>query len=327
LLRNGDLIAFVNYERLIRLDWNSNIVWRSENLGFHHDISEAANGDIYALARKLEYIPELSLTHLTANDYITILGETGDVRQKLSIAKLLLDADIPIIRVDIEIDYPRITSLTRLIIRVEERTGSALLVRILKKIDEYYEKLTRPKDFFHTNTIEIVAGQKAGYGRDLLGANTILICIRNQNLVAIVDIDREKIVWSWGTKELEHPHDPAILANGDLLIFDNGYRRKYSRIIELDPATLEIEWEYRSTPPEKFFSETRGSNQELANGNILIADSRNGRAFEITRGGETVWEYYNPMIKTESDENQRATIFRMRRLTDTENLPLPREFN
>ncbi len=319
---HGDLIVFVNYEGLMRLDWDSNILWQSENLGFHHDLSIAENKDIYALVKKTEYIPELSLTHLTANDYITILGETGEIKRSISIAKLLLDADIPIIHEDIEADYPRDTNLKRFITGIENDAGDSFLASGLGKIEHYYDKFSRPKDFFHTNTINIVKNTATDDIQQFFRPGTILICIRNQNLIAIVDIEEEEIIWSWGQDELQHPHDPVLLDNGNMLIFDNGYKRKFSRIIELDPAKRKVVWEYKADPPEEFFSETRGSNQKLANGNILIADSRNGRAFEITKDGEIVWEFYNPEIRTDNKVNQRATIFRMRRLMDIEELPL-----
>jgi hypothetical protein len=45
-------------------------------------------------------------------------------------------------------------------------------------------------------------------------------------------------------------HDPRPLPNGNLLIFDNGPHRRdhpapYSRVIEVDPRTRAIVWEYR----------------------------------------------------------------------------------
>jgi hypothetical protein len=325
LTDQGNLIAFVNYEKLIRLDWDSNILWTSDSLGFHHDLSISKNEDIYAIARKIEYIPEFSFTHMTANDYITILNKTGELIKSISIAKLLLDANIPIIHEDVEADYPRNTGLKDLISSINNDEGSSFFIRGLHKIEQYYEKITRPKDFFHTNTINIVNYQSTNRPHKLFNEGEILISIRNQNLIAIVNIDKEKITWSWGEKELEHPHDPVMLDNGNILIFDNGYKRKFSRIIELNPLTQEIEWEYKSVPPDDFYSETRGSNQKLANGNILISDSRNGHAFEITTDGEIVWEFYNPEIKTAEGEQQRATIFRMRRLINPEILPLVKD--
>ena len=43
-------------------------------------------------------------------------------------------------------------------------------------------------------------------------------------------------------------HAPTPLPNGNLLIFDNGTLRGYSRVIELNPLTEEIAWEYDGKP-------------------------------------------------------------------------------
>ena len=111
---------------------------------------------------------------------------------------------------------------------------------------------------------------------------------------------------------LEHQHHPSVLPNGNILIFDNGHRRKFSRILELDPRSEEIVWQYQADPPEGFYSESRGAAQALPNGNVLITDSDHGRAFEITRSGEVVWEFWNPDLS--SDGQRRATIYRFGRL-------------
>ena len=39
-----------------------------------------------------------------------------------------------------------------------------------------------------------------------------------------------------------------------LLIYDNGNNRSFTRIVELNPLTKIIEWEYKSDPPEIFYS-------------------------------------------------------------------------
>jgi hypothetical protein len=77
-----------------------------------------------------------------------------------------------------------------------------------------------------------------------------------------------------------------------------------------------IEWEYRASPPEMFYSQIKGSNQRLPNGNTLICESQNGRAFEVTRDKEIVWEFYNPEIK----KGKRGSIYRMMRITDNSKL-------
>jgi hypothetical protein len=74
--------------------------------------------------------------------------------------------------------------------------------------------------------------------------------------------------------------------------------------------TKEIEWQYIGDPPESFYSATMGSCQRLPNGNTLITDSEKGRAFEVTRSGEIVWEWLNP----ETKKGRRLQIYRMVRL-------------
>jgi hypothetical protein len=45
---------------------------------------------------------------------------------------------------------------------------------------------------------------------------------------------------------------------------------------------------------QPFASAIRSSQQRLANGNTLITESNGGRILEVTRQGETVWEFVNP---------------------------------
>ena len=161
-------------------------------------------------------------------------------------------------------------------------------------------------DLYHSNTIEVLE-RDIGVAK----AGDLLICIRNRNLVAAVDLEEERVVWSWGKGELDWPHHPSLLDNGNVLIFDNGARRGYSRVIEVNPSTGEIEWEYRGDPPESFFSRIRGAAQKLPNGNILITESDRGRAFEVTEGGEVVWDFFNPEF---NQRGKRMVIYRMMRI-------------
>jgi outer membrane protein assembly factor BamB len=139
----------------------------------------------------------------------------------------------------------------------------------------------------------------------------LLFCIRNLNLIGILGLDEERIVWTWGPDTLDRPHQPTVLDNGNILVFDNGtHKRKHSRVIELDPSTGEIVWLYESSPPEAFFSKLRGSNQRLANGNTLITESDRGHVFEVTPEGETVWDFWN--FETNED-GLRSVIYRMTR--------------
>ena len=75
-----------------------------------------------------------------------------------------------------------------------------------------------------------------------------------------------------------------------------------SRVLELDPLTLEPVLEYSGSPEEPFFSSLMGTVQRLPGGNTLITESDFGRAFEVDAAGRIVWEFDSPHTAGENDE-------------------------
>ena len=55
-------------------------------------------------------------------------------------------------------------------------------------------------------------------------------------------------------------------------------------------------------PAEAFYSKLAGYDERLPNGNTLITESTNGRAFEVTSDGKIVWEFINPERAGENNE-------------------------
>lgn len=155
-------------------------------------------------------------------------------------------------------------------------------------------------DIFHTNTLEVLDGT----GADRLPAfqaGNLLISVLELDTIAVVDPVREAVVWALSGVSRKQ-HQPTVVAGGNLLLFDNlGAGGRRSRVLELDPSTQEVRWRYGGTEAVDFFSKTLGSCQRLPNGNTLITESENGRAFEITRQGEIVWEMINPHRTGEGD--------------------------
>jgi hypothetical protein len=137
--------------------------------------------------------------------------------------------------------------------------------------------------------------------------------MRNIDLIGVVDIENNELVWSWGAGKLDKQHHPTLLENGNVLIFDNRPIDQASRVFELNPLFKAIEWEYKAEPPGDFYSPFRGGNQRLSNGNTLITESDRGRVFEVTPGGQIVWEFYNPIVN--ADQEERAAIYRMTRIS------------
>ena len=189
-------------------------------------------------------------------------------------------------------------------------------VPILEAIERsrYSELLDRPAangDIFHTNTLEIFDGSQASVSPIFRRGNA-LISLRSLHTIAIVDLERRRLVWA-STGPWLMQHQPTLLDNGRILLLDNQGHGGLSKVIEIDPLTQEIVWAYEGDETNGFFTATCGSNQRLPNGNTLITQSDGGRAFEVTADKTIVWEYYNPHRAGESDEFI-ASILEMIRL-------------
>ncbi len=142
---------------------------------------------------------------------------------------------------------------------------------------------------------------------DILENGDILVSFMRTNTVAIVDKKTEDIKWCWGQGELGHQNDATMLNNGNILVFDNGRHAPgiglgFSRMVEVNPITNNMVWEYRENPPFYFYSSFLGNVQKLPNENILICEGTTGRIFEITPRGELAWEFVSPYRHHSSGE-------------------------
>ena len=145
------------------------------------------------------------------------------------------------------------------------------------------------------------------------------ICLSFRQTSQLIFIDRATggVYWRFGPGELFHQHNPTLLANGNLLVFDNGEHRRQaaatSRVVELDPASKEILWEYKGDPTASFYSTHISGAQRLPNDNTLICEGRPGRLFEVTHDKDLVWEFMNPEIVEFREEKFNRAVFRARR--------------
>jgi len=127
----------------------------------------------------------------------------------------------------------------------------------------------------------------------------ILMSFARLNTICIIDKATGAIKWRWGSGELGHQNDVTIVENGNVLLFDNGthcisFSHAYSRVLEMNPTTKKMVWEYKDDPWEIFFSAYMSNCQRLPNDNTLICEAATGRIFEVTKAGSIVWEFVNP---------------------------------
>jgi len=244
----------------------------SKQFGFHHDVEVADNGDIYAIVHT--YSPVEGFGGPVVEDWVMRLDQNGEELMSLSIIQAFENTE-----------YKR------------------FLLKAVKALAE-----VELPDPFHTNTIRVVHTPYAN--------GSLLVSMRNIDTIAIINETTGKVVWARdgmeGERRWNKQHEPILLDDDTMLIFDNGVDKKQTSVIEYNFVTDSIEWNYTDSD---FYSETIGTAQRLSNGNTMIAESDNGRAFEVTREGEKVWEWVSPYRAGRHDELV-ATLFFMERVED-----------
>ena len=299
LCKNGDILVVAGNRKLICLDWDSNVKWKKE-IQIHHDITVSENGEICALVREYTLVFWRGIPVPMDDDYIAVLTPDGEIKRKIYFYELVKD----------QVPLRKIVKIYRGFLKIFQPKNvlRICLLRIFECVADVVPRNDRM--VLHSNTVEIMDRDIEGFCRK----GDYLTAIRNLDLIGVIDAEKGEFVWSWGPGELSRPHHPRLLENGNVLIFDNGVARGFSRIVELNPLTKRIVWQYISEPPEQFYSSTMGTSQRLPNGNTLIVESRKGRVFEITKEGKIVWEFYNPEVRIK--DKKRGTIYRMVRIVD-----------
>ena len=177
-------------------------------------------------------------------------------------------------------------------------------------------------DYYHMNSVEEIPDNTySWYEEEQDGKiiqpfkeGNIIFNFRHGSMIFILDKDTGKIVWHVTQYdvpgEIQGQHDSTMLPSGNILIYDNGRYRKSTRVIELNPITKKIEWQY-SAP--NFFTVVMGDANKLANGNYLLSETVNGRAFEITSNGTILWEYFNPNTEKVGSTTKRSDIFQIKK--------------
>jgi hypothetical protein len=289
LLPNGDLLVagwdaneqadagIADDKRYVaRFDWNGKLLWK-RMMPAHHDVEVAPSGQLLTLTFKRRVIPAFDKTIPVRDDQITVLDPQGNPKRSLSLFDILSQ-------------NPEIFPIYR--VNPNRAAGPPWI------------------DLFHCNSIEWMRRPDLARKSPLYGTSNVLVCFRHQDRIAIVDTEKQKVVWAWGWGIVSAPHDAQVLDDGHILLFDNGIARGWSRALEMDPLTGKIVWEYKAPNPRDFFSVSRGSAQRIPNGNTLLTNSDHGTAFEVTPAGDVVWRYNYP---ERNDRGHRETIVRTKR--------------
>jgi hypothetical protein len=270
LLNNGNLLAAVRSQggpkglpakggHLLEMDWDGNLVWEHIDHVQHHDFRRLPDGNTIYLGWKLLSEEQVKRHTGGAPGTEHADGVYGD-----TIIEITPQGDVVwdwFVGTDMEIEkYPNHPGSWR-------------------------------REYAHGNTLAPCPN------------GDIIINQRMNGTMAIIDKQTKKIRWAMQDFTFGQQHDVQMLDNGNLLFFANGaLNATYdgpevgSRVIELDPETNAIQWEYSTKAPRDFFSWFISGCQRLTSGNTLICEGIYGRFFEVTPDGDIVWDYVSPYI-------------------------------
>lgn len=178
----------------------------------------------------------------------------------------------------------------------------------------YADTLTRiGREYFHFNSIQPLPHNPYEKTNPAFRAGNLLLGEMYFDMSFIMDPNTFEILWYYFQPEANGhgQHSPRMLANGNILMYVNqctlpdSAHTKYSKVVEINPLTKQVEWEYTATPPQAMFGDYGGHAQRLPNGNTLISvdtpsndTTQKSVVLEVTRQKEVVWKWYPDLSQT-----------------------------
>lgn len=266
---------------VVKIGWDNETKWTADGI-YHHDLAVRPDHGVLVLAEKSREIDFDGEKVRILDHGVTFLSPAGEVEKQLWFYDAFAET---------------------------EPFKARVAKSVAKKAKQKKKKKPgRGFDAFHANAVKLM---KKDGPEGTWKAGDILVSFRHQDAISVISSETGKILWTFGPGTIDHQHDPSELDNGNVLVFDNGAHRKFSRVLEIDPKSNEVVWDYTAPRKKSLFTLGRGLAQKIPNGNVLISSSNQGRAFEVTPEGEVVWEYY-----TSYKLGEKRVPFRGERLRD-----------
>lgn len=336
---------------LVQIDYDGNVVWKFEKFEYiedegneprwmartHHDFQREGNPVGY-------YVPEQNPNPKGGNTLI--LGHQTVKNEKISNTKLLDD-------VFYEVDWEgNILWKWAANEHFDEIGFSEAAKETIYKNPNIRDVDGGVGDWLHINCMSYLGPNKwYDEGDERFHPENIIFDSREANFLAIISKKTGEIVWkigpNWDEDNVKHidniigPHHTHLIpkglpGEGNILVYDNGgwggygepnpeskdgtknARRDYSRVLEINPITLEIVWQYTPedigaaipTDASKFYSPYVSSVQRLPNGNTLIDEGSDGRVIEVTFEKEIVWEWISSYYANANNGKTSNMIYR-----------------
>ena len=263
VMENGDLVFNFEHLGLVRLDRRGEVVWRLP-YQTHHAVHRHDDGNLWVCGQKDHTEPDARFPNrIPPFDEYTLLEVTpdGKIAEEWSVAELLH----------------------------ENGLAGLLYLGSLRNTSTQVHG-----DSLHLNDVEPFP---ATMQEDFFRQGDILVSLRNINTVFVFNRHSRRIKFistGWFVRQ----HDPDFIDGNRFSVFDNNniapeaYGQQ-SRIVIVSARDKTSEVFFEGNLKAPFYTDIMGKHQWLPNGNLLITEARQGRAFEINRRGEVVWEYVN----------------------------------
>lgn len=268
-LEDGSLLVIFEGYGIVKLDRGSNVVWAKPNRA-HHDLDVQDDGRIVTLTRTAHLVPRLDAEQPKLEDFIVVLDENGHELSSLSLLEAL-----------------------------ERSRWRDQIHAVDPRLPERIQDKARAGDLFHTNSVEIVREDHPTI--DWMKKGRAIVSLRFLSAVMAVDLEQRRVVW-FHRGDFVGQHEPTLLADGNVLLFDNGNHSGQSRALEIDPGDGRVVWHYPGDGDPPLFSQCCSTATRLPNGNSQLVVTDMGRALEVTPDGEIVWEFVNPNRAGERNE-------------------------
>lgn len=266
---DGSVVLDFEYGGLVKLDRCGKTVWTLAE-PTHHSVERAETGGYWVPGKRYFKVGEASPFPPYAPpfdiDNLLRVSEDGKVLKKIYVSDIFIKNGLEQV----------ITAGENHRFKVEGNPGLEIV---------------------HLNKIEELTSDIAG-DFPLFEAGDLLLSFRGRNLVMVIDPETLKVKW-WRIGPWRRQHDPEFSRNGKIVVFNNNLYygapvpNRSSNIIEIDPVSDKYRILYGDKESQKMLSFFGGKVDLTPYGSLMITEFDGGRAFEVDKNGNTMWEYIN----------------------------------
>jgi hypothetical protein len=279
---DGSVLFNFEYQGTVKLDRCGKRLWSLQEFN-HHTLSAATGGGYWIGGRRIINRPDDPAFRPMTNpkrergriedDEILRVSADGEVLARKSVFEIMMENGLE----------PLLTATGMMLGR--------------DALDD--------NEILHLNKIdELTPAMAAAFPE--FAAGDLVLSLRDYNLVMVVRPSDWSLRWH-STGPWLRQHSARFLPDGRIGVFNNNNYHfvllandksdlsvpDISNVLAVDPATGQSEILYGDREGEVLESVVRGAIQPLPDGGILVTETEGGRAFQIDRARNIVWEYIN----------------------------------